>query len=119
MVDLIVFLKVIALLVTIMLVWFNSNAFSAYCKVFGLKKMLAGYDTNTDGLTFPQYLYVKRDLLFKCVACKFLIELITCPLCLALWLSIFGAGIFLTLIYTPLVFVCTLGTYLLLTRLMN
>ena len=119
MVDLIVFLKVIALLVTIMLVWFNSGAFPAYCKVLGLKKLLAGYDTNSDGLTFPQYLYVKRDLLFKCTACKFLIELITCPLCLALWLSIFGTGIFLTLIYTPLVFVSTLGTYLLLTRLMN
>ena len=118
MVDLIFFLKVIALLVTIMIVWFNSGAFPAYCKVLGFKKLLAGYDTNTDGLTFPQYLYVKRNLLFNCNACMFLIELITCPLCLALWLSILGACLFLTVLYTPVVFLTTLAVYLLFSRLL-
>jgi hypothetical protein len=119
MAGLIVFLKVIALLVTIMIIWFNSGAFPTYCKVLGLKKLLAGYDTTTNGLTFPQYLYIKRDTLFKCPGCQFLIELITCPLCIALWLSIFGACVFLTPLYIPLVYLGTLATYNLFNRLLN
>lgn len=119
MVDLIVFLKVIALIVTIMVIWFDSGAYPAYCKVFGLKKLLFGYDKNTDGLTFTQYLYVKRNIIFKCPACQFLIELVTCPLCLAVWLSIFGAGIFLHYTLIPVVYLTALAVYLLFTRLLG
>lgn len=119
MVELIVFLKVIALIVMILIVWFNSSAFAAYCKVLGLNKLLFGYENNTDGLTFPQYLYVKRNIIFKCPACVFLIELVTCPLCLTVWLSIFGAGIFLSYLYIPAVFLVSLLIYLFFTRMLN
>lgn len=119
MVELMVFFKVVALIVMILIVWFNSGAFAAYCKVLGLKKFLFGYDKNTDGLTFPQYLYVKRNIIFKCPGCLFLIELVTCPLCLAVWLSIFGAGIFLSYLYIPVVFLASLLIYLLFSRIIN
>lgn len=119
MVDLIVFLKVVALIVTIMIVWFNSGAFPAYCKLLGFRKFLLGYDTNSDGLSFPQYLYIKSRTVLKCPVCQFLIELITCPLCLAVWLSIFGAGIFLHYTFIPVVYLVVLGVYFLLSRLLN
>lgn len=119
MVELMVFLKVVALIVTILIVWFNSSAFAAYCKVLGLNKLLFGYENNTDDLTFPQYLYVKRNIIFKCPACVFLIELVTCPLCLTVWLSIFGAGLFLSYLYIPIVFLVSLLIYLLFTRMLN
>lgn len=119
MADLIVFLKVVSLIVTIMIVWFNSGAFSAYCKVLNFKKLLFGYDNNTDGLTFPQYLYVKRNILFKSPAYRFIIELITCPLCLGLWLSIFSAAVFISYLYIPAVYIATLLIYLTIARLLG
>ena len=119
MVELMVFLKVVALIVMILIVWFNSGAFAAYCKVLGLKKLLFGYDKNTDGLTFPQYLYIKRNIFFKCPGCIFFIELITCPLCLATWLSVLVAGIFLGYLYIPVVFLVSLLTYLFFARMLE
>lgn len=119
MVDLIVFSKVVALIVTILIIWFNSGAFAAYCKVFGLKKILFGYDKNTDSITFPQYLYIKRNIIFTTPISLFIIELITCPLCLSVWLSIFGAGIFLNLLYAPIVFLASLLIYTFFARLLN
>ena len=119
MVDLIVFFKVVALIVTIMIIWFNSGAFPVYCKTLGLNKLLVGYDKNTDGLTFTQYLYVKRNILFKSPACLFLIELITCPLCLGVWLSIFGAGIFLHYTFIPTVYLTVLAVYFLFNRFLS
>lgn len=119
MVDIMVFLKVVALIVMILIVWFNSGAFAAYCKVLGLKKLLFGYKNNTDNLTFPQYLYVKKNIIFKNPVHIFLIELVTCPLCLTVWLSIFGAGIFLNYLYIPIVFLVSLLTYLLFARMLD
>lgn len=117
--ELIVFLNVISLIVTIMIVWFNSGAFSAYCKILGLNKLLLGYDSSSDSLTFPQYLYVKRNILFKCPACLFIIELITCPLCLCMWLSIISACLFLNYFYIPPVYLVSLGCYFFFNRLLN
>jgi hypothetical protein len=119
MVNLWDFINLVSLLVTIMIVWFNSGAFPAYCKLLGLKKFLLGYDIDPNGLTFPQYLYVKSRTVFKCSICKFIIELITCPLCICLWLSIFGACIFLSYVYIPFVYLITLTVYTLLSRLLN
>lgn len=119
MVDLIVFLKVVALIITIMIIWFNSGAFTAYCKALSLKKLLFGYDKNSDGLTFTQYLYVKRNIIFKCPACLFLVELITCPLCLGVWLSIFCTSIFLSYTLIPVVYLVVLVIYFLINRIIN
>lgn len=114
-----VFINLVSLLVTIMIIWFNSGAFPAYCKLLGLNKFLLGYDRDSGGLTFPQHLYIKSRTIFKCSICSFLIELITCPLCICLWLSIFGACIFLHFIYIPFVYLITLTVYTLLSRLLN
>lgn len=119
MVEFIVFFKVVSLIVTILIIWFNSGAFAAYCKVLGLTNLLLGYNKNTDNLTFPQYLYIKRKFFFKSPACIFLIELLTCPLCLTLWLSIFGAGMFLNILYIPTIFLISLLVYSLFTRIID
>lgn len=119
MVDLMVFLKVVTLIVMILLVWFNSNAYAAYCKIFGLKKFLFGYDKCTNDLTFPQYLYIKRNTIFTNPVYTFLVELLTCPLCLTVWLSIFSAGVFLSFLFIPAVFLASLLIYNLFSRLLN
>lgn len=114
-----VFLEVTALIVTIMIIWFNSGAFPAYCKLFGFYKLLLGYDKNSDGLTFPQYLYIKSRSVFKCSICKFIIELITCPLCLGFWLSVLGACLFLHYTLIPVVYLTVLISYFLTERVIG
>lgn len=117
--DLDLFIVLVCSIVTLMLLWFNSGAFPAYCKLFGLNKLLLGYDKNTDGLSFPQYLYIKSRSTFECPICAFIIELITCPLCLSFWFSIFGACIFLSMIDIPAVYLASLASYNIFTRLLN
>lgn len=119
MADLELFIVLVCSIVTLMIVWFNSGAFPAYCKLLGLNKFLLGYDKNTDGLTFPQYLYIKSRSAFECPICAFIIELITCPLCLSFWFSIFGACIFLDCSYIPVLYLAVLAVYNIFTRLLN
>jgi len=55
------FLYSLGFIVTFLIVWFQTDAFVEYCKVFGFKKILLGYE-NTE-LSFPQHLYSKRNVL--------------------------------------------------------
>lgn len=66
-------------------VWFNSNAFVEYSRYFNLGFYFYTYDyekkleQNPD-LTYIDYLRVYHD--------SFYIRLITCPLCLSIWLNV-------------------------------
>jgi|LakMenEpi03Aug12_release.lakeMendotaPanAssembly.Ray.scaffolds.fasta_scaffold494335_2 hypothetical protein len=118
--DLTVFIYTAALCVSILLIWFNTNAFVEYCKVLGLNKLLLGFENNNStNLSFPQYLYIRSRQFVKCNGCKFLISLITCPLCLSVWLSIFGGCIFLSYIQIPLLFIITFVSYQLIVRIID
>ena len=120
MVDLIVFINLVAFIVTILIVWFKTDAFAEYCKLLGFKNILLGYDYQNDKhLSFPQYIYIKSKQCTKCCICKFLISLITCPLCIALWLSLLGACIFSTFVITPMVYIAVLITYFLTDRVIS
>lgn len=114
-----VFINLVCFAITILIVWFKSSAFVEYCNLLGFKKLLLGFDKDPNSLTFPQYLYIKSRTLFKCTVCKFLVSLITCPLCLALWLSIAVAGVYSTILLTPLFYICILIGYFLLDRLIG
>ena len=117
--DLLFFVNLVCLVLTIMIVWFKSAAFVEYSKLFGLKFLLFGYDKDPNSLTFPQYLYLKSKTLFKCPICKFLVALITCPLCIAFWLSIGAACLYGTILLTPLFYITVLISYFLLERVLG
>ena len=117
--ELIVFINLVCLILTIMIVWFKSGAFVEYCNLLGLKFLLLSYDKDPNNLTFPQYLYVTSRTLFKCSACRFLISLITCPLCLSLWLSAGAACLYGTILLTPLFYIVTLISYFLMERIID
>ena len=117
MVDLTVFINLVAFIVTILIVWFKTDAFAEYCKLLGLKKILLGYDYQNDKhLSFPQYFYIKSKQCTKCQICKFLISLVTCPLCIALWLSLIGACLISSFIITPMVYIASLFVYFLIEK---
>ena len=117
--DLLLFINLVCFVLTFMIVWFKSGAFVEYAQLFNFKKILLGYDKDPNNLTFPQYLYIKSKSLFKCPICKFLIALITCPLCLALWLSIGAACLYGTILLTPLFYITVLISYFLTERVIG
>ena len=114
--DLLVFTKVVCFIVTIMVIWFKSNAFVEYAKLLGLKTLLVGYNEESEGLTFPQHLYLKGKQFFKCSICKFIIALITCPLCIAFWLCVIGACIFTHWTLIPVLYLTVLIVYFFMSR---
>jgi len=117
--NLLVFVNLVCLVLTIMIIWFKSGAFVEYCKLFGIKKILLGYDKDPKNLTFPQYLYIKSRTLFECSVCRFFVSLLTCPMCLALWLSAGAATLYGTILLTPLFYITILICYFLTERIIG
>ena len=76
----------ISLAITFILIaWFETNVVVEYARVFGAS--LEGYKKSEEmGLSFVDWLSIKYD--------NFLVRLITCPICLATWLSMAGAYFF-------------------------
>ena len=68
----------------VLIVWLKTEAFVEYARVFGLSKLLEvdKFDDRTMyELTYPAFLLVNHN--------NFLTSLISCPICLGLWLNIF------------------------------
>jgi len=70
----------ISLAITFILItWFETNAIVEYARLLGAS--LEGYKKSEEmGLSLVDWLSIKYD--------NFLVRLITCPICLAAWLSI-------------------------------
>ena len=117
--DLLVFVNLISLVITIMIVWFKTNAFVEYCNLFNLKILLLGYGQDTNSLTFPQYLYIKSRTFFTNSIVHFLIALITCPVCLGFWLSVAAASLYGTISLFPLFYISVLIGYSLTDRVIG
>lgn len=76
------------LIFLILIVWFNTNAFIEYTYVFNLQKLVKAQeylDFNIDNQTSLHYTHFLR-LNYD----NFLIRLITCPICLGVWLNLFS-----------------------------
>jgi hypothetical protein len=113
------FLYSLGFTVSILIIWFKSDVYVEYCKLFGLNKFLFGYDSLESQLTFPQYLYTKRLIISKNKIIHFYIKLITCPICISFWLSLLFSFLFLSVLFTPLLYVCTLFVYLVIVKLLE
>jgi len=104
--------------ITILIVWFESNAFVEYCRAlkigigfFGIKEYERWEDK---GMSYPEFLAVRDNTFFN--------RLVSCPVCLNFWLNlffilahkdiyIFCAGYFLSLLaYFLLKLVITKGS---------
>lgn len=80
--DIIICSTIIAL---ILLVWFRTDAWLEYCRVFGLNwlSFYKDYDLKYKEDVSLTYLhYLRRD--HNC----FFVRLITCPICLSIWLGL-------------------------------
>jgi hypothetical protein len=97
-----------------LIIWFKSNAFVQYVKLFRLGKIfqLPLYERQKEDdplLTYIQFLRKEFN--------GFFISLITCPLCFSIWISIIIALLFNILILWPTINVIGLFTYYLYSKL--
>lgn len=82
------FLFIVCIVTLILIVWFNTDAFVEYSRIlrlnhlFKIDKFDEAYKNDFE-LTY--LLYLRRD--HNC----FFVRLITCPTCLAFWLSLIGS----------------------------
>lgn len=106
-----------ALTVTILLVWFNSDAFVEYARLVGGARFFGvnEYEKLAEKqctLDYHSYLLEYKN--------SFFIRLITCPLCLCFWLSaVFCTWIAGELLLIPVCYVASLITYKLTSNLLE
>ena len=79
------YLEHIFLVSLIMLIWLKTEAFHEYCKLFRFKKIFyteeySMFAEATPEMGYIEYLQVQYDCFF--------IRLVSCPICLGLWLNI-------------------------------
>jgi hypothetical protein len=83
-------MEIICLIALILLIWFRTDAWLEYCRLLRLNA-LSFYkdyeDKKYNDATLTYLNYLRRD--HNC----FFVRLITCPICLAVWLSIIPAAL--------------------------
>ena len=117
---------IISLITLILLIWLKSDALIEWGSLFGLSKFLMVEDyynkrlemiINGSHINYPEFLKEKYNY-------NFITELLACPLCLSVWLSIFMCVFFsiissTSLLAIPLVCVSSLIIYGIITKLIN
>lgn len=127
--ELILFASIICLISSIQLIWFKSDAFIEWMKLFRLSKFIKYQeylDAKLDSpfITYPLFLKTKYRL--------FIFKILGCPLCWNTWLSLFGAlfvaklfsnnladFITQTIIYSPIILISSLYIYYKLSKMIN
>jgi|10_taG_2_1085330.scaffolds.fasta_scaffold09256_1 hypothetical protein len=104
-------------IVTVMVVWFKTNAFVEYVSFFHINKFfyIDDYRKKSDEdplVDYPMYLLVHRTSFFT--------KLISCPICLSIWFSL-GAIVFfeMPLVNFGIIEVTTLFVYFILCKVME
>lgn len=110
-------LQSVCLCTTILIVWFETDAFVEYTKLFRIDFYfdVAGFENyNSQDFTmftsYPQYLVMEHDCFFT--------RLISCAFCLGFWLSLFSVLVFdLSFLIAPVTFVFSLMLYFMMCKL--
>jgi len=102
------FIEGLFLIVSILIIWFNTEAFVEYSRLFNLplvkvKEYLIAKERDCT-LSYHTYLLLNYN--------NFFIRLITCPICTSFWLSIIiGICAGMNFIKYPILFICSLYLY--------
>jgi hypothetical protein len=107
-------ITLIFLITLLLIIWFDTDAFVEYCRLFHLSKLFKidlfdeAYKKNFE-LTYHHFIKRYHDCFF--------VRLIMCPVCLSVWLSIIFCIIFSCFINIPIVCISSLVVYYLLKTL--
>tara|TARA_R100000008_G_scaffold84320_1_gene71438 strand:- start:1025 stop:1378 length:354 start_codon:yes stop_codon:yes gene_type:complete len=100
---------------TILILWLKTEALLEYAKLLGLSKLIKIDEYEKESNNNPFFTY--HDFLLK-KHNSFIMRLITCPICLTVWMSIFSAYFFGLWYLCPIIIV-TLIVYFSLIKLMR
>ena len=103
--------NIISFIVTILILWFKTDAFIDYCKLFNVFTQTVKNFNYSTSISFPQFLYVTYKNSMKNRFKLFLLKLVTCPLCLSLWLSVIFSILFGYFFCFPLFYISSLFIY--------
>lgn len=107
-------ISLICLHIMVLLVWFNTDAFIEYFGwvPFDVFKINAYKVAKTNDVTIEYHAFILYNYN------TFLVRLITCPICLNIWLCIISCLLLFNYIDIPIVCVVSLVFYYLLVRLL-
>jgi hypothetical protein len=110
-------LFIISLISVLLIIWFRTDAWLEYCRLFRLNRISFYKDFDAkryEDVSLTYRLYLRRD--HDC----FFVRLITCPICLTTWLGIIAALChFVLLVELPLVIIGALLLYGLVDRVLG
>lgn len=99
----------ICLIVSVLLVWFNSDALIEWGHLFGLDFLLKTKEFHDyklemlpSNINYPTFLKIKYN--------TFITKLLACPICLTFWIS-FALCIFSSLLLLPFIYIGSLSIY--------
>tara|TARA_Y100000310_G_C20643668_1_gene795371 strand:- start:614 stop:976 length:363 start_codon:yes stop_codon:yes gene_type:complete len=99
--------------VFVLIIWFETDAFEKYVRFFhlGYFAKLSEYDKEDPDkiMDYLSFIRVKYSS-------SFVVSLVTCPVCLCVWLCIASSAVFSAFYYFPVVFLSSLIVYLLVKR---
>lgn len=97
----------------ILLIWFKTDAFVEYCELFGIKNQAYKDKKLAEPfpLSYPCYLRMKHN--------NFFVNLISCPICLGVWLSLLQCLIICQLLSFPIVCIFSLIIYGVIVKLLG
>lgn len=102
--------------VFLMFIWFKTDFFIEYSKLFKLNKIFKidnwdDYKNINPKIAYLEYLRIKFP--------NFFIKIITCEYCLLFWIVLLSCLFFKNFIYTPLIYIVCIIIYKLLWKLVK
>jgi hypothetical protein len=96
--------------VFVLIGWFETNAFEYYARYFnfGHWTRLHEYDEEDPDRIMDYLSFIRA----KYSSNSFMVALITCPVCLSVWLCVISSIVFSVLYYFPIVYLLSLVVYL-------
>lgn len=99
----------------ILLVWFRTDAYLEYCKLFRLNYISKYKEFN---LTYSNDVSITYHGYLRQYHNSFFIRLITCPTCLTIWLA-FPFSLYTSIILYPIYVISSLFIYLIIDKLLK
>lgn len=114
--SILILIKISTIIALLSHIWFKTDFFPFYCRLFKkiLPKKLYLYLLTEEYLNRPpddyiyesyiEYLYAKRAF-SKNFLEVFILKLLSCPICLGVWLSVLSCLCFCGIFYTGIIFI--------------
>lgn len=111
------FIIIASFIVTILLIWFETDAVAEYLNIFNLKHLIKKYNANKTANTLQQFLAENKFILANNNKLKlFYIKLLTCPYCINFWLCLLGSTLLHKVQLTPVLYITTLFVFFKITK---